>query len=435
MSNPEEPAGAMTETNETFDNLPLHPTLQRGVKAMGYTTPTPIQSGAIPDAVLGRDIIGSSQTGSGKTAAFLLPILERLIKLPNGWIYALVLTPTRELALQAEGFLRKLGAHTRCRGAAIYGGVGMGPQVRALRGGAEVIVATPGRLLDHMRRGNVDFRSLQILVLDEADRMLDMGFMPDIMEIMHHLPKKRQTMLFTATMPQEVIQISREFMVNPHIIRMKEETVAATGVSHRALAVPAHQKTDLLCLLLNDKSMTGVLVFARTKHRADRLAHQLSERGIRTGVIHGDRSQGQRERALEGFRSGRERVLVATDVVARGIDVEDVSHVVNFDLPIEPGIYVHRVGRTARAGRLGDAITLVSPEEKSLFRDIERHLGTPIQMEEVPGFVPTSPPPQSSNARRNEGRGPRRGQGRSHNGQSDRGERFSPRRRPPNRWR
>lgn len=370
----------------SFEELPLHSVLQRGVREIGYRIPTPIQRGTIPHAVSGRDIVGTAQTGTGKTAAFLLPILERLLDEPKGRILALILTPTRELALQADGFLRKLAGHTHLRGAPVYGGVGMPDQERALRGGAEIIVATPGRLLDHMRRGYVDFRSLRILVLDEADRMLDMGFLPDVRRILDRLPRERQTMLFSATMPPEVVALSRQFLRDPKLVQVEERTVAAVGISHLALPVPSHLKADLLLNLLEDQAMTSVLVFARTKHRADHLARQLQHRGIRAAVIHGNRSQSQRVRALESFRTGESRVLVATDIAARGVDVKDVSHVVNFDVPHEPETYVHRVGRTARAQQRGDAFTLVAPEEEGDLARIERLIGMSIPRARVPNF-------------------------------------------------
>ena len=359
---------------------------------MGYRNPTPIQRSTIPDAVRGRDLIGTAQTGSGKTAAFLLPILERLIDHPPGRIYALVLTPTRELALQADGFLRQLGRHTRVRGGAVYGGVGMEPQERALRGGAEVIVATPGRLLDHMSRGYVDFRSLEVLVLDEGDRMLDMGVIPDVRRILRNLPSRRQTLLFSATMPPEVVQLARDFLHEPRMVRVEETTVAAAGVTHRALPVPQHQKTDLLSFLLKDPSLTSVLVFTRTKHRADRVVRQLKQNHVDAGVIHGNKSQSQRVKALEAFRRGYHRVLVATDIAARGIDVEGVSHVINYDSPNDPETYVHRVGRTARAQRQGIAITMVTREDDDEFSRIEQFLGERIPRERLEGFRYEEPP-------------------------------------------
>ena len=390
------PTKASKAGGGTFEDLPLHSKLRRGIQEIGYTTPTPIQRDTIPHAVLGRDIIGTAQTGTGKTAAFLLPILERLLEEPTGRTYALILTPTRELALQAHAFLRKLAGHTHLRGAAVYGGVGMADQERALRGGAEIIIATPGRLLDHMSRGYVNFQELKILVLDEGDRMLDMGFLPDVRRILQRLPRVRQTMLFSATMPPEIVALSREFLRDPKMIQVEERTVAAVGVTHLALPVPSHLKTDLLSELLKDQMMSSVLVFARTKHRADNLVRQLLHRGINAAVIHGNRSQSQRVRALEGFRTGEYRVLVATDIAARGVDVKDVSHVVNFDVPHEPETYIHRVGRTARAQQRGDAYTLVMPEEEHDFARIEKLIGMKINRAKIPGFPYDAPRPAPS---------------------------------------
>ncbi len=392
---------SLTSPPHDFDGLLLGPELLRGIREMGYREPTPIQRAAIPPAVRGRDVIGVAQTGTGKTAAFLLPILERLSSGPKGAIRALVLTPTRELALQAEEFLRGLGRHTRIRGAAVYGGVGMHDQERALRGGAEIIVATPGRLLDHLGRGYVDLRQLSILVLDEADRMLDMGFLPDVRRILSRLPARRQTLLFSATMPNEIVRLSHDFLHHPEQVRIDAGTVAAAGIAHRAIEVAPERKTDALVELLRDPAMSSVLVFVRTKHRADRLAHQLSRAGLEAAVIHGNRSQSQRVRALEGFREGVHRVLVATDIAARGVDVEGVSHVVNYDLPGEPEVYVHRVGRTARAQREGDAVSLVTGEDRGTLRAIERHLNLTIPVERAPAgrpavpLVQVYPPPRS----------------------------------------
>ncbi len=405
MSEPKATAVSQSPPATTFDELPLRPELQRGVREMGYREPTPIQRAAIPPAVHGRDVIGVAQTGTGKTAAFLLPILERLSGGPRGTVQALVLTPTRELAIQAEEFLRALGRHTRLRGAAVYGGVGMADQERALRGGAEIVVATPGRLLDHLGRGYVDLRGLSILVLDEADRMLDMGFLPDVRRILARLPTRRQTLLFSATMPNEVVRLAHDFLHHPEQVRIDPGTVAASGVSHRAIEVAPDRKTDTLVELLRNPEMTSVLVFVRTKHRADRLARQLRQAGIEAGVIHGNRSQSQRVRALEGFREGVHRILVATDIAARGVDVEGVSHVVNYDLPSEPEVYVHRVGRTARAQREGDAVSLVTGEDRSALRQIERHLNLTIPLERAPSGRPSVPlvqvyPPPRSGAYR-----------------------------------
>ena len=389
--NPDDPAD--TSQAPTFDELSLHPTLKKGIREMGYETPTPIQHQAIPTALTGRDIIGSAQTGTGKTAAFLLPILERLMAGPRGHIRALILTPTRELAAQAETFLKTLGRHTGIRGTAVYGGVGMGEQVRGLRGGSEVIVATPGRLLDHMSRGYVDFSHVEVAVLDEGDRMLDMGFLPDVRRILQELPRNRQTMLFSATMPPEIVRLAQEFLHEPKTVQVGPKAAAAVGVSHLALPVPAIRKSALLRELLNDEMMTSVLVFTRTKHRADRLFHDLERAHVNASVIHGDRSQGQRTHALEAFRTGRIRVLVATDLASRGIDVEGVSHVVNYDVPHESDAYIHRVGRTARAERRGDAYTFVSPEEEDDFHRIEQRLGLAISRSTIPGFDYSAPPP------------------------------------------
>lgn len=421
MSDPDGRKTSASQSTTSFEDLPLNERLRAGIREMGYHTPTEIQQGAIPDAVLGRDLIGTAQTGTGKTAAFLLPILERLMSHPRGRIYALILTPTRELALQAEGFLHQLGRHTGLRGAAVYGGVGMGPQEQALRGGAEIIIATPGRLLDHMQRGYVDYRALEILVLDEADRMLDMGFLPDVRRIHARLPRVRQTMLFSATMPPEVVRLSRDFLHEPRMVHVAADTVAAVGVSHLVVPAPSPQKTAMLCRLLEDATMTSILVFVRTKRRADRLVRDLQRAGISAGVIHGNKSQNQRILALEGFRSGSHRVLVATDIAARGVDVEGVSHVINYDVPHEPEIYIHRVGRTARAQRRGDAITLVAPEEEQDLVRVERILGEKIPRARMPGWDYNSPaqppvlvpnPPGARSERREFGR---RGQGSSSN--------------------
>ncbi|HZY91419.1 MAG TPA: DEAD/DEAH box helicase [Thermoplasmata archaeon] len=391
---------APTRTNRSFHELPLSSSLQRGIADLGYREPTPIQSLAIPVAVGGRDIVGTAQTGTGKTAAFLLPILERLLAHPPGHTLALILTPTRELAVQAETFVRQLGRHTRLRAAAVYGGVGMNDQTTALRRGVEIIIATPGRLLDHMGRRNPDFSHLKILVLDEADRMLDMGFLPDVRRILDTLPRDRQTMLFSATMPPAIVQLAHDFQRDPKTVQVGSTTAAAVGVHHLALPVPSTRKVALLIELLHDQTMDSVLVFTRTKRRADRVARDLAHAGVRAAAIHGDRSQAQRIHALEGFREGRHRVLVATDLAARGIDVEGVSHVVNLDIPHESEVYIHRVGRTARAERRGDALSLVSPEEEDDWAQIERMLGDRVERARVPGFDYTGPPAPHFESRR-----------------------------------
>ena len=411
MTDPKARPSAEPGPGTRIEELPLHPTLRRGAREMGYHTATEIQRRAIPEAVLGRDLIATAQTGTGKTAAFLLPILERTLDLPPGRIYALVLTPTRELVIQAEGFLRQLSRYTARHSVGVYGGVGMEEQTRGLRGGAEIVAATPGRFLDHLRRGYVDLSSLRILVLDEADRMLDMGFLPDVRTILARLPRERQTMLFSATMPPGVVQLAREFLRDPRMVHVDPSTVAAVGVSHLALPIPAHLKAPLLRELLRDEMMTSVLVFTRTKHRADRLARQLAGWGIAASVIHGNRSQNQRIRALEGFRGGTHRVLVATDIAARGLDVEGVSHVVNFDVPNEPEVYVHRVGRTARAQRRGDAMTLLSPEEEAAFGRVERLLGFEVLRARIPGFRYDTAPSPTTGRRVGPPRGPKRARG------------------------
>ena len=381
------------EEKRPFERLGLDPALVKAVDALGYEAPTPIQREAIPPVLAGRDVIGTAQTGSGKTAAFLLPILQRLMRGTHGRTRALVLSPTRELAAQIEAAFRGFAKGTRLRAHAVYGGVGMAPQEHALRGGVDVVVATPGRLLDHMGRRNVDFRGLEVLVLDEADRMLDMGFLPDVRRIVGALPRDRQTLLFSATMPPGIEQLSRGIMRNPVRIAVSPPYRPPPTIRHEAFPVPSHLKTALLVRLLGREDMISVLVFVRTKRRADRVARQVAETGFPVARIHGDRSQSQRETALEGFRSGRHQILVATDVAARGLDVEGITHVINYDVPAVPLDYVHRVGRTARMEAEGGAITLVAPEEDGDMRGIERILGRSIPRVTLPDFDYMAPPP------------------------------------------
>jgi len=376
-----------------FDHLGLDPALLKAVYAMGYEAPTPIQREAIPAILKGRDVIGTAQTGSGKTAAFVLPILQRLMKQPSGKTRALILSPTRELAAQTEAAFRQLGKGTRIRGQSVYGGVGMGPQEHALRSGVDVVIATPGRLLDHMGRRNVDFRSLEVLVLDEADRMLDMGFLPDVRRIISALPRERQTLLLSATMESEIESLSRSIMKDPVRIAVSPPHRPPPKIRHEVYPVPQHLKTALLAELLGREDMLSVLVFVRTKRRADRVARQLGAAGFPVARIHGDRSQSQRDSALEGFRSGRHQILVATDVAARGLDVEGITHVINYDIPIAPTDYIHRVGRTARVEAEGDAITFVTPEDEGDLRGIEKALGRSIPRVTLPDFDYTAPPP------------------------------------------
>jgi len=369
-----------------FSGLKLHPALLKGVRELGFTRPTPIQEAAIPPALAGRDVLASAMTGSGKTAAFLLPILSRLIERPRGVTRALVLTPTRELAAQILEDLNDLAVHTPITGAAVFGGVGMGPQEHAFRSGVDVLVATPGRLLDHFKAPYAKLTGVEYLVLDEADRMLDMGFLPDIRRILKHLPHKRQTLFFSATMPVPILSLTRQLLRNPEAIQMDRKPAPAVGITQAVYPVPQELKSSLLVALLKRGEMNEALVFTRTKHRANRLAEHLARHGIKAERIHGNRSQPQRTEALAGFKSGKYRVLVATDIAARGIDVEALGHVVNFDVPPAAEDYIHRVGRTARAQARGDAFTLVSPEEEVELRSIERVLGKRLPRVTVPDF-------------------------------------------------
>jgi ATP-dependent RNA helicase RhlE len=369
-----------------FSRFALHANLLKGVKELGFSRPTPIQEQAIPPALEGKDILACAMTGSGKTAAFVLPILDRLIAKPRGTTRALVLTPTRELAAQIQAHLEALAVHTPVTGAAVFGGVGMGPQEHALRSGVDVIVATPGRLLDHLRHGYARFAALEVLVLDEADRMLDMGFLPDIRRILRQLPAKRQTLFFSATMPREIAGLAHEMLKHPAMINLERKSAPAVGITQAVYPVPRELKSALLVELLKRDVIAEAIVFTRTKHRANRLAEFVERHGIIAGRIHGNRSQSQRTQALEGFKAGRSRVLVATDIVARGIDVEALSHVVNFDVPAEPDAYIHRVGRTARAETTGDAFTFVSPDEEGDLAAIERAIGKRLPRVTLPDF-------------------------------------------------
>jgi ATP-dependent RNA helicase RhlE len=376
-----------------FTSLGLHPSLIKGIKELGFIRPTAIQAEAIPPAMEGRDIIATAQTGSGKTAAFLLPIVHRLIDKPRRTTRALVLAPTRELAAQIVEDLDALAVHTPITGAAVFGGVGMGPQEHAFRSGVDIIVATPGRLQDHMRSGYARLNHLEHLVLDEADRMLDMGFLPEIRRILAHLPAKRQTLFFSATMPPPIAALAAEMLKNPVTLQMQRQSAPASGITQAIYPVSQELKPHLVVHLLTRGTMTQALIFTRTKHRANRLAEFLVRSGIRTERIHGNRSQAQRTAALAGFRSGAYPVLVATDIAARGIDVEALGHVVNFDVPQAPEDYIHRVGRTGRAEATGEAFTLVSPQEESDLRDIERVLSRRLPRVTVPDFDYTARPP------------------------------------------
>jgi ATP-dependent RNA helicase RhlE len=369
----------------SFDNLGLEPRLLQAVASMGYTIPTPIQRDAIPVVLAGRDVVGCAQTGTGKTAAFVLPLLQRIPAKP-GAIKALIVTPTRELAVQIDEVARAAARSTRHRTAVVYGGVGYDPQRRALKRGVDVLVATPGRLLDLVNRRDADLSKVEVLVLDEADRMLDMGFAPDVKRIMALLPEKRQNLLFSATMPKEILKLIDSTLDNPAHISVAPVTTPIEAIAQSIYPVGSQQKGDLLKSLIDDHNLGRVLVFTRTKHRADRVARQLERGGIRSAAIHGNRSQAQRQKALDGFKRGHSRVLVATDIVARGIDVDNITHVINFDVPNTPEDYVHRIGRTARAGRSGSAFTLFSPEEHDSLRDIEFTIGSVLDCTDHDGF-------------------------------------------------
>jgi ATP-dependent RNA helicase RhlE len=382
----------------TFSEFSLSKELQASVRRMGFEQPTPIQVEAIPAGLAGRDILASAETGSGKTAAFLLPIMNRLLTMQRGATRALILAPTRELAAQIAEHFQQLAAGTRLTCAAVYGGVGMGSQERAFRRGFDVIVACPGRLLDHMNGPYVDFTSLAFLVLDEADRMLDMGFLPDIRRVLAALPKKRQTMLFSATLPSPIVTLAKDLLRDPVHLHVDRSSAPPVGVSHAVYPVASDRKPSLLLELLGGRIAGSALVFTRTKHRANRLADFLDSNGVRCERIHGNRSQSQRTAALAGFKKGTFQVLVATDIAARGIDVEALGSVVNFDVPHVPEDYIHRVGRTARAQLTGDAYTLVSPEEERDFGAIERALGKRLPRQKVEGFDYTSKPREMTHA-------------------------------------
>jgi ATP-dependent RNA helicase RhlE len=376
-----------------FTQFALHHDLLKGLKDLGFAKPTPIQTDAMPPAMQGRDLLACAMTGSGKTAAFLLPILHKLIGRPRGTTRALILTPTRELAAQILGDLNDLAVHTPITGAAVFGGVGMGPQEHAFRSGVDVIVATPGRLLDHFRAPYAKLTALEFLVLDEADRMLDMGFLPDIRRVLRHIPRRRQTLFFSATMPPPIAELSREMLNEPVTINLERKSAPATGITQAVYPVPQHLKPTLLVTLLKRGEVKDALVFTRTKHRADRLARHLGEHNLSVQRIHGNRSQSQRTEALQGFKSGRYRILVATDIAARGIDVTALGHVINFDVPGQPDDYIHRVGRTARAEMTGSAFTLVSQEEEGDVRAIEKAIGRRLPRVTIPDFDYAARPP------------------------------------------
>jgi ATP-dependent RNA helicase RhlE len=390
-----------------FNQFNLDSRLGASINRAGYSTPTPIQTQAIPAALAGHDLIGTAQTGTGKTAAFVLPILHRLLSGPHNRSRALIVTPTRELAEQIHQTICQLSAGTNLRSMTVYGGVAAGPQIQALRKGVEIIVACPGRLLDLVSQGHADLSNVEILILDEADRMFDMGFLPDVKRIIKAVPARRQTMLFSATFPREVEQLANQSLQQPQRIAVGISRPAHT-VSHALYPVAQHLKRDLLLAILKQTDTDSVLIFTRTKHRAARLQRQIKNAGYKVTSLHSDRTQGQRQSALNGFKSGEYQIMVATDIAARGLDVESISHVINFDMPDTADAYIHRIGRTGRAERSGDAFTLVTPEDNDMIRSLEKIMGHKLERETIKGFDYTAPaPPRSVSAPRNEKRAAR----------------------------
>jgi ATP-dependent RNA helicase RhlE len=369
----------------TFARFNLSPHIAAGVHALGYQEPTPIQQLSIPPIMAGRDVMGLAQTGTGKTAAFALPILQRLEQGPRHRVRALIVAPTRELAEQINVAFADLGQQTGLRCIAIYGGVGVGGQLQALRAGPEIVVACPGRLLDHIHQGTINLSSVEVLVLDEADRMFDMGFLPDVRRIIRAVPSQRQTLLFSATMPDDIRALARETLRDPLTVQVGHVAPAET-VSHALYPVAPHLKTALLSEMLRATGPGSVLVFTRTKHRAKRIAQQLQKAGFPATALQGNLSQNQRQAALDGFRSGDFRIMVATDIAARGIDVLSISHVINYDMPDTTDAYTHRIGRTGRAERTGEAFTLVTPEDNEAIRAVERVLGRRLERRTLAGF-------------------------------------------------
>ena len=374
-----------SESGPPFGALGLTGAVLDAVRDAGYTEPTPIQQQAIPLVLKGRDVIGLAQTGTGKTAAFTLPIIDRLNGGPRR-TRVLILTPTRELCVQVEGSFRKYACHAAISVVSVYGGVSLEPQEKPLRAGVDVVVATPGRLIDHLERQNVSFEDLEVLVLDEADRMLDMGFAPQISRVVSSIPPYRQTLLFSATMPPEVEALARKYLRKPIVVQVGRRSSAASTVKHYVYPVPRDRKSALLADLLKREAMESVLVFTRTKHGADRVVRHLEREGIHAAAMHADKTQPQRTRALEDFRSGRVRVLVATDIAQRGLDISGITHVINYDVPQQAEDYVHRIGRTGRAASDGDAFTFMAPDEIAMVRTIERVIGQEIPRISVPGF-------------------------------------------------
>lgn len=368
-----------------FNQFNLDPCLNVGIGLAGFQKPTAIQESAIPLALAGHDLIGTAQTGTGKTAAFVLPILNKLLSGPGKRTRALIITPTRELTEQIHQTIGLLKRGTPIHSVSIYGGVGAAPQIKSLRRGVEIIVACPGRLLDHIQQGHAKLDGLDVLVLDEADRMFDMGFLPDIKRIISYLPNKRQTMLFSATFPEEVEKLAAQILNNPKRVSIGLAAPAHT-VAHTLYPVPNHLKKGLLLELLKQTDTNAVLVFTRTKHRAKRLAQQVMNAGYKVTSLHGNRSQSQRREALKGFKNGRYQIMVATDVAARGLDIDSISHVINFDMPDTADAYIHRIGRTGRAKRSGEAFTMITPDDRTLVQKIEKIMKQKLKQVRLPDF-------------------------------------------------
>ncbi|MDF1500098.1 MAG: DEAD/DEAH box helicase [Anaerolineales bacterium] len=378
-----------------FNQFNLDSRLNAGIRSVRFQKPTPIQEAAIPLALAGHDLIGTAQTGTGKTAAFVLPILDKLLKGPGKRTRALIITPTRELAAQIHQTIGILSRGTNIRSVAVYGGVGAGPQIEALHKGTEIVVACPGRLLDHIGSRHAKLGEVEILVLDEADRMLDMGFLPDIKRILKHVPARRQTMLFSATFPKEIERLAQQTMNDPKRVAIGISAPAET-VSHTLYPVPQHLKRGLLLKLLDQTRTDSVLIFTRTKHRAQRLAKQIADGGYKVTSLHGNRTQGQRRQAMNGFKKGQYQIMVATDIASRGLDVDGISHVINYDMPGTADDYIHRIGRTGRAERSGEAFTLVTPEDKKLVQKIEDVMSAKLPRQTLPDFNYGSPKPDYS---------------------------------------
>ena len=376
----------------SFETFNFHPSIMAGVRALGYVIPTPIQLKSIPPIMQGRDVIGLAQTGTGKTAAFVLPILQHLLRSPRGRVGALIISPTRELAGQTCETIRDLGQQTRLRSVAIYGGVSINQQILKLRSGAEIVVACPGRLLDHLWQGTINLSDVEVLVIDEADRMFDMGFLPDIRSILRCVLQEHQTLLFSATMPDDIRRLVHDMLHEPVTVQIGR-TVPATTVSHALYPVKQHLKTALLMELLRRTEAESVLVFTRTKHRAERVAQQLKRTGYNATSLQGNMSQYGRQAALDGFRAGSFKILVATDIAARGIDVLSISHVINYDMPESTDAYTNRIGRTGRVDKTGDAFTLVTTEDTAMVQALEQILNTKLERRTLQGFDYTMPAP------------------------------------------